>query len=184
MAATEGEIVYTIGHSNRSMEDLIALLDEWRIATLVDVPRHPWSRRHPHFCRPTLERSFEGHRLRYVHAEALGGHREPRPDSPSTALAPPMRGYADHTSTAEFRTALEDSLAKPAPVAFMCAEALPSNCHRAILSDELARMGIRVVHILGPARQSTHVIDPRAVDDGERLIYPSASIAQMSLPLD
>jgi uncharacterized protein (DUF488 family) len=180
----EGEIVYTIGHSDRTLEELVSLLDERRIETLVDVRRNPWSRRHPHFCRTALQRALEGHRLRYLHVEALGGHRDAVADSPNTALPKALRGYADHMSTPVFRRALEGAMAEPAPVAFMCAEAMPSNCHRSILSDELVRLGHRVVHILGPDRESTHVLDPRSVDEGSRLIYPSGSSRQLSLPLD
>jgi len=184
MIVTTEEIVFTIGHSNRSLEDLVSLLRDHRISTLVDVRRAPWSRRHPHFCKPALARAFEALPMTYVHVEALGGHREPAHDSPNTALADAMRGYADYTATREFRDALERSLALPAPLAFMCAEALPSACHRSILSDELVRQGRHIVHVLAEGRTTSHVLDRRAVDDGSRLLYPSTSEAQLALPLE
>src|SRR5690606_39161514 len=99
--------VYTVGHSTRSIEELVALLAEHGITVLVDVRRCPGSRRHPQFGRDSLERSLATHGIRYVNAPDLGGRRSELPNSPNTAWRNAgSRGYADYMQTPEFASAL------------------------------------------------------------------------------
>ena len=93
-------LVFTLGHSTRSIDELIGLIGEHGIAELVDVRRYPASRRHPQFGRERLERSLGEASVDYVHEGDLGGHREPRADSPNTAWREEaFRGYADHMTS-------------------------------------------------------------------------------------
>jgi uncharacterized protein (DUF488 family) len=97
--------VFTVGHSNRSLAEFIALLREHRIELLVDVRSFPSSRRHPQFNRPALERELPLAGVRYLWlGRELGGMRdEARADSPHTALEEGgFRNYADHMGTALF----------------------------------------------------------------------------------
>ena len=125
--------VYTIGHSTRSIEDLVELLRENAVGLLVDIRRYPVSRRYPHFTGPALAASLSQGGIEYRHEADLGGHRVPRPGSPNIGLrAAAFRGYADHMATPAFRAALarvEDAAASR-PTAVMCAEADPRRCHR------------------------------------------------------
>jgi uncharacterized protein (DUF488 family) len=110
-----------------------------------------------------------------LHIPGLGGFRTPRADSVNTAWrTPAFRGYADYMQTPEFATHLSALVLEAAtvPTAVMCAEALPSRCHRALLADALLVRGIEVRHILGPGRVEAHALTPDArVLDG-RLSYP------------
>jgi uncharacterized protein (DUF488 family) len=153
---------------------LIALLREHAIRRLADVRRYPVSRRHPHFSRETLAAALAGAGITYRHAEDLGGHRQPRPDSPHQALDGAWRrGYADYMEGAAFRAALVELMewADGATSAVMCAEASPADCHRALLCDALLASGVKTVHILAPGRVSDHALTASARMEERRVIY-------------
>src|SRR5258706_2541350 len=105
--------IFTAGHSTRPVEELLALLAEHGVTTLVDVRRYPASRRHPQFSRDALAASLAGAGITYVHEPDLGGRRTARPDSPHTAWrGAAFPGYADYMETPEFRAALDRRLAR------------------------------------------------------------------------
>jgi uncharacterized protein (DUF488 family) len=163
--------VFTIGHSTRSFEELVALLREHGIERLADIRRYPGSRRFPHFSREALEKTLP---VQYVHFPELGGRRKPLPDSPNAGWRnEQFRAYADLMATAEFRDAVDTLLASPMRTAVMCAEAVPWRCHRNLLSDDLVRRGVEVIHILGPAKSQRHEMNPMARVEDDHLIYPA-----------
>jgi uncharacterized protein (DUF488 family) len=168
-------VIFTVGHSTRPQEELVAILKEAGVELLVDVRRFPGSRRHPQFGKETLRAGLAAAGIAYRHEPDLGGRREPRPDSPNTAWrVAGFRGYADHMASPEFRAALERLMAPPeTPTAVMCAEALPWKCHRQLIADALAPRGVKVVHLLGAGQRQPHVLNPNAVagPDGV-VVYP------------
>jgi uncharacterized protein (DUF488 family) len=160
--------MWTIGHSTRALSELVDLLREERVTSLVDVRRMPHSRRHPQFEAAALARDLPDAGITYRHAPGLGGFRTPRPDSANTAWREPaFRGYADYMQTPEFATQLDALIreAATAPTAIMCAEAHPSHCHRSLLADALLARGLTVRHILGPGR-----VEPHALTAGARVV--------------
>jgi uncharacterized protein (DUF488 family) len=173
----------TVGHSNRALQDLLALLAAHDVEAIADVRRHPASRRHPHFAGTALARSLSEARIAYAHVPELGGMREPSGDSPHTALADgPFRGYADHMASDEFARGLAKLLAVAASrrTAVLCAEADPAHCHRSLLADVLLARGHQVEHIVdaGPARP--HALHHHARAEGGTVVYDGA---QRRLPL-
>jgi len=158
-------VIFTVGHSIRPQNELIAILEEARVKLLVDVRRFPGSRRHPQFGKEALSAGLAAAGIAYRHEPDLGGRREPRPDSPHTAWrVAGFRGYADHMASPEFRAALERLIAPPeTPTAVMCAEALPWKCHRQLIADALVARGIEVVHLLAAGQRQAHVLNPAAV---------------------
>jgi uncharacterized protein (DUF488 family) len=100
--------LYTIGHSTRTLDELVAALRAHGVATLVDIRAFPMSRRMPHFNRESLEVELPKRGLRYVWMKELGGHRKKiRNDSPNTGLRnDSFRNYADYMLTAEFAQAI------------------------------------------------------------------------------
>lgn len=158
-------MIFTVGHSIRPQNELIAILEEARVKLLVDVRRFPGSRRHPQFGKEALSAGLAAAGIAYRHEPDLGGRREPRPDSPHTAWrVAGFRGYADHMASPEFRAALERLIAPPeTPTAVMCAEALPWKCHRQLIADALVARGIEVVHLLAAGQRQAHVLNPAAV---------------------
>lgn len=164
--------IYTIGHSTRSIEELVGLLREHGIRTLVDIRRFPGSRRHPQFSKEALSRSLPERNVAYLHLEELGGRRRPRRDSPNTFWdSEPFRGYADHMASEEFRAAVERLLALEGRSCVMCAEAVPWRCHRNLLADDLVRRGVEVIHIVGAGQWERHALHPSARVEGDRLVY-------------
>ena len=74
------QLIYTIGHSTRSLEEFVHLLKTNGVKRLADIRRFPGSRRHPHFSREALSRSLPAEGIAYIHLEDLGGRRKPLPD--------------------------------------------------------------------------------------------------------
>lgn len=170
--------IYTIGHSTRGLDELVALLREHDVQRLADIRRFPGSRRHPHFSRESLERELPPLGIEYVHLEELGGRRKPLKQSRNMGWeSDQFRGYADHMASAEFRAAIDRLLASDLPTAVMCAEAVPWRCHRNILSDDLVRRGIEVVHITGPGASHPHKMSKMARVEGDCVVYPPEQAA-------
>lgn len=165
--------VFTIGHSTRTFDELVDLLRENGVERLADIRRYPGSRRLPHFSKESLETGLPEAGIAYEHFVKLGGRRKPSPDSENGGLRnEQFRAYADHMSSPEFRAELDRLLASPLVTAVMCAEAVPWRCHRNLLSDELLRRGVEVVHIVGPAQTRRHELHAAATIEGGRVIYP------------
>lgn len=169
--------IYTIGHSTRSMEEFVRLLREHGITRLADIRRFPGSRRHPHFSAEAMQRTLQKIGIEHIHFEELGGRRRPLRDSPNGAWeSDQFRGYADHMGTPEFRNAVDRLLDSDQATAYMCAEAVPWRCHRNLLSDELVRRDVEVLHILGPGSIQPHVANEIAVFGDDRVTYPAAQV--------
>lgn len=137
--------VYTVGHGNRSLEELLRLLERYSVQTVVDVRRWPKSSKYPHFNAEELSRALERAGVEYVWlGEELGGYRE--------------GGYERHMETDEFRRGLRrlEELAERGAVAVLCAERLWFRCHRRFIADALVRDGFRVVHIVEEGRVYEH----------------------------
>lgn len=165
--------IYTIGHSTRELHELVALLQENGVKRLADIRRYPGSKRYPHFSRESLEKSLPQHDLTYIHFPDLGGRRKPHGDSPNTALQnEQFRAYADYMPTPEFRAAVDRLLDSDQTTAYMCAEAVPWRCHRNLLSDEMVRRGLEVVHIIGPHQRKMHEMSEYAVVVDGGVTYP------------
>jgi uncharacterized protein (DUF488 family) len=169
------EPIYTIGHGNRTANEFSSLLRDWHIECLVDVRAHPGSRRHPHFGQSELEQVLSDAGIRYVwEGESLGGRRRPRPDSPHTALRhPSFRAYADHMETADFRHGIERLLqsASATRTAIMCAERLPWQCHRYMISDFLVARGVEVLHLIDGSKPRAHSLRTEARVTETGLVY-------------
>jgi uncharacterized protein (DUF488 family) len=166
--------VYTLGHSTRTADDFMSLLDAHRIAGIADVRRHPGSLRHPHFARAALAEALGAAGLRYDWLPALGGRRAPRADSPHVAWREPsFRAYADHMDTPEFQHGLAAllELAAARPTAVLCAEAVPWRCHRQLIADALVARGVSVLHVLDVSHPRPHTLSRHARLAGEHVIY-------------
>jgi uncharacterized protein (DUF488 family) len=169
-------VIYTVGHSTRSWEQLAALLQEAGIEELVDVRSVPRSRRHPQFNAGALSQSLPRCDIAYAHEPALGGFRRPHAHSPNRGWSHrAFVGYADHMASAEFRAAL-DRLRRDARErrpCLMCAEAQWWRCHRRLIADALLACGHDVLHLGLGAAPAAHELTPFAelAPDGS-ITYP------------
>lgn len=169
--------VYTVGHSSRSIEELVALLRAHGIGRVVDVRRYPGSRRFPHFAREALRAHLGEAGIAYEHVPELGGRRRPAEGSPNGWWEnDSFRAYADHTATEEFARGLERLLAgaDQSPTAVMCAEAVPWRCHRQLIADVLVARGHEVRHAMSTDRSDAHELGAgaRPQPDGT-VIWPA-----------
>ncbi|HXT86564.1 MAG TPA: DUF488 domain-containing protein [Verrucomicrobiae bacterium] len=168
-------LILTIGHSNRSIAEFLALLKSHGVQRLVDVRTIPRSRHNPQFNRAALAASLRRAHIAYTHLPKLGGLRHARADSLNTGWHnASFRGYADYMQTPEFTAALArlEKLSHAKLCAIMCAEAVPWRCHRSLVADALTVRGHPVEHIMTPARRNPHKLTPFARVRGKRITYP------------
>ncbi|MEM2904981.1 MAG: DUF488 domain-containing protein [Candidatus Bathyarchaeia archaeon] len=171
--------LYTVGHSTRTLAELVALLREFNVQALADVRRWPSSKRLPQFNRDSLEAYLPQVGVEYLWlGRELGGFiREGLGEnSPNKAWrSEGFRNYADHTLTTAFAEGVERllSVAQAKTTAYMCAEKLPWRCHRRIVSDYVTANGYKVVHLIDLGRAVEHRLPSFARVNGERLTYPA-----------
>ena len=173
--------LWTIGHSTRSLDDFVALLQSHGIRRLVDVRTIARSRHNPQFNSDRLAKGLKKAGLAYLHMPQLGGLRKPRKDSVNAGWKnTSFRGYADYMQTEPFSNALEKLTASSQKMstAIMCAEAVPWRCHRSLIADALAVRGWTVRHIMTPAKADKHRITAFAVIDQDQLTYPPPDAPQ------
>ncbi|MDI6811229.1 MAG: DUF488 domain-containing protein [archaeon] len=135
--------IWTIGTSNRSIEEFLHVLEVYQIEAVIDVRRFPTSK-HNHFKQENLEASLNLHGIAYHHVTELGGYRR--------------GGYREYITTAEFENGLikVEELASSQRVALMCAELLFFRCHRRFIADALKQRGHTVLHIIDEKRSYEH----------------------------
>jgi uncharacterized protein (DUF488 family) len=167
--------LYTIGHSTRSLDELVEAFQAHSIQTLADIRSFPMSRRLPHFNRESLEKSLPEAGIQYVWMKDLGGRRKrSRDDSPNVALRnESFRNYADYMLTSEFERAIADliKLGERSRTAYMCAERVYFRCHRMLVSDWLMAHGHEVAHINDEKPGKPHNLMAEARLIGGKLIY-------------
>jgi uncharacterized protein (DUF488 family) len=171
--------VLTIGHSTRSIEEFIRLLQAHGVECVVDVRTIPRSRHNPQFNTDTLPVSLKTAGIGYEHAPALGGLRRAAADSINSGWRnASFRGYADYMQTPPFFKAVEAliKLATCRRLALMCAEAVPWRCHRSLIADALVVRGIGVAHIMNLSRRQPHVLTPFAKVEGRQITYPPSEL--------
>jgi uncharacterized protein (DUF488 family) len=149
--------VFTVGHGTRPIAELLEVLGEAGVRTLVDVRRFPGSRRHPQFNQPALAAAVEDAGIAYRHAVELGGRRsgESGEERFGCIRVAAFRSYAARMKTEEWQGALTAALAEPEPC-FMCAETLWWRCHRRLIAELLQARGHEVVHLLKPGHTEPH----------------------------
>jgi uncharacterized protein (DUF488 family) len=136
--------IFSVGHSNRTLDDLVSILKHYGIEALADIRSYPRSKRNPHFDREVLEKELPAHGIEYVWINELGGLRE--------------WGYEGYMGTPGFEYGLSslEALASGNRTAFMCSELDWRRCHRSFVSRALHSRGWEVVHIYDENESETH----------------------------
>ena len=170
---------YTVGHSTRSIEEFVALLQSAGVGALADVRRIPRSGTNPQFNLGNIEPPLATAGISYRHIAELGGLRsrsKQQTESPNTFWEnSSFRNYADYAATEPFREAfnLLCDIGRTQNCAIMCAEAVWWRCHRRIIADYLLAAGEQVFHILSATKIEPAKITPAAQPlPGGTLIYP------------
>lgn len=168
-------IIFTVGHSTRTLKEFVEILRAHGVERLVDVRTIPRSRHNPQFNRETISKGLHNRHFSYRHMKTLGGLRHARPDSKNTGWRnASFRGFADYMQTPAFGEALEKllKLAEEKPTAIMCAEAVPWRCHRSLIADALTVRGYEVRDIMSVTNAKPHTLMPMARVHDQQVTYP------------
>ncbi|MEP6844076.1 MAG: DUF488 domain-containing protein [Pseudolysinimonas sp.] len=176
--ATEHSVphVFTIGHSTREFDDVLAMLRSNGVTELVDVRAFPSSRKFPQWNQDAIVEALPAD-IGYEWIQNLGGRRH----TPTGVVTPngawrvkAFRDYADYMATEQFRSGLADLLrvTTTSVPAIMCSEAVPWRCHRRLITDALIVAGAEVFDIMSASSTRQAVMDSFArVHDGQ-ITYP------------
>ncbi|PNG20034.1 DUF488 domain-containing protein [Streptomyces cahuitamycinicus] len=173
-------LLLTFGHSTAGRDRIVALLRGAGVAAVVDVRTAPGSRRDPDLLRERLAAWLPAAGIGYRWEPALGGFRPLPADSPDVVWRnASFRGYAAHTRSPEFVTAMDRLLhdAAGARTAVMCSEAVWWRCHRRLIADfAVVARGVPAHHLMHDGRLSAHTPTPgvRLRDDG-LLVYDAST---------
>jgi uncharacterized protein (DUF488 family) len=147
---------FTIGHSNRAIDEFVDLISRVKVQLVVDVRTVPRSRANPQYNSAPLAKALAKSEINYEHLAKLGGLRGRSRDVSADVNAfwenRSFHNYADYAMTDEFRSGLITlcELGHAAQAVIMCAESVWWRCHRRIIADYLIAAGETVFHILGP----------------------------------
>jgi uncharacterized protein (DUF488 family) len=168
------KILYTIGHSTRTIEELIDLLKAHKIALVIDIRSIPHSRHNPQFNEYNLKELLKENHISYRHFKKLGGLRHTTKDSLNTGwINLSFRGFADYMGTEEFSEGLEQlkKMAEKRKTAILCAEAVPWRCHRSLIADALTVDKWKVFHIQSRKTAKEHKLTSFLKIKKGQLIY-------------
>ena len=178
---------FTIGHSNRSLEEFVGLLRAADISLLIDIRTIPRSRANPQFNQDTLREALSDFDISYEHLAALGGLRgKVRTVSEEVNgfwVNERFHNYADYALSEHFQRGFEHllELGRERRCSIMCSEAVWWRCHRRIVADHLIARGDSVFHIMGRCRFENARLTPGAIiQPGGTVIYPSVDVHQQS----
>ena len=173
---------FTIGHSNRPLEEFVGLLQGAGVERLVDIRKMPMSRSNPQFNADTLPEALAAFQISYEHIAALGGLRGKTKATPGDVNGlwenRSFHNYADYALSAAFREGLDRLLSegRERRCAIMCSEAVWWRCHRRIVTDYLIAAGESVFHIMGEGRLEPAHLTPGAVVEADgTVVYPAAA---------
>ncbi|RJQ37626.1 MAG: DUF488 domain-containing protein [Dehalococcoidia bacterium] len=148
--------IYTIGHSNHTQEQFVALLIGTKIQVLVDVRSNPTSRWATFADKDNLEKVLKLARIHYIYLGDMLGGRPSELDSYDN-----QTGKVDYKliqGKENYRYGIRRILdeVKRYRVCIMCAEENPISCHRNMLvADSLRQAGVKIFHIRGDGRIQT-----------------------------
>lgn len=144
--------LFSIGHSNRQLEELVALLRRHRIEVVADVRTSPYSRYNPQFNLRDLRHALKESGLQHIFlGKELGG----RPEGDRFYDSDGRVSYGQVARTEWFQAGLERLCdgGKRFRVAILCSEENPKDCHRFLLiTAALRERGVEVSHIRGDGR--------------------------------
>jgi len=177
-AAADGRLVVdTIGHSTRSVDEVVEMLRRNAVTDLIDVRSIPGSRAFPQWNQAAMERELPPD-IAYHWVQDLGGRRY----TPIGAASPndgwrvkAFRDYADYMAGDGFLRGLDELLriAAAGRPAIMCSEAVPWRCHRRLIADALLIRGVDVRHIMSRTATEAAELTPFARVEGLRITYPA-----------
>jgi uncharacterized protein (DUF488 family) len=167
--------IFTVGHSTRTSQGLIAILEAHKVTILADVRSFPRSFTNPQFNQDAFSITLAMEHIDYVWLQKLGGRRKGLGSkSPNICWRnKAFRNFADYMETPQFLEGIDEliEVTDMGTVAIMCAEALYWRCHRSMISDYLKSKGIDVVHIVNEKHIREHEYTQCAKIKNGTLVY-------------
>lgn len=148
-------MLWTIGHSNHSLDVFLDLLARPGIEVVADVRTSPYARYAVQFNREAIQPALQERGIRYLFlGDLLGGRVEGAAfhDADGRVL------YDRVAESPGFRRGIERLLdgIRRYRVAVLCGEEDPTECHRRLLIGRVMReRGARLLHIRGDGRVQT-----------------------------
>ena len=177
----KGSIFYTIGHSTRSVTELVRLLRGVGADFIVDVRSIPRSRTNLQFNAETFPDTLAGDQIGYRHVARLGGLRGRLKEQAVSGNGfwqnASFRNYADYAATPDFGAGMAElyDIGRDHVCAVMCAEAVWWRCHRRIITDYLLADGHPVFHIMGPGKIERANLTPATVRQADGTLQYAGS---------
>ena len=182
MSTLSQKVLYTVGHSNQSFEDLLCLLKKHDITAIADVRSHPFSKMNPQFNREVIAKSLRKQGIAYVF---LGKELGARSEDPACYENGKVQ-YSLLAKTGLFRVGVKRVLKgmEKYRVALMCAEKEPIVCHRAILvARQISLLDVDIRHIhAGGEMESQEALSERLLEelkmDGPNVLYSKRELME------
>jgi uncharacterized protein (DUF488 family) len=133
---------FTVGYTGRKTEEIMVLLKQHGIQTLVDIRQNAISMYRPDLSKNNLERLVEENGMHYAHLPELGVPRDIRAKAVESGSREVIWDWYDEYVIAAFLNLHAFLNGFEHPVALMCTEIDPHDCHRHRLSLALEGMGL------------------------------------------
>jgi uncharacterized protein (DUF488 family) len=135
---------FTIGYTGRKIEGIVDLLLQHNVRTLIDIRYNPVSMYRPEVSKSNLQRTVEAHGIEYIHNRALGVPAEIREKAAVANTRDLIWKWYDEEVLPVYPGRNLDHFfnAHEHPVALMCVEVDPGECHRHRLFMALEQMGL------------------------------------------
>ena len=162
--------LFTIGHSNHSLDHFIELLLAHQLSTVSDVRSSPYSKYSPHFNKDVLESALRNADIDYIFlGRELGAQR-----SEDDCYIDGQAKYERIANLSTFKRGLEIVLQKVEHyrIALMCSESDPITCHRTILiCRELKKLcpDLKIIHILADGTEERQEMSEKRLVDLHKL---------------
>lgn len=135
---------FTLGYEGRPIDDLVEALKAAGVQSVLDIRYTPLSMYRPELSKANFQRRIESEGLAYLHVPALGVPKDIRAKAVTAGTRDPIwQWYDDSVVEQFFARNLHWFLNLGHPVAMMCVEADPTECHRHRVFHALERRGLR-----------------------------------------
>lgn len=143
--------IYTIGHSNRKIENFLGILNKFFITHLIDIRTHPYSEYVPDYNRENISKFLKDNNIEYCYkGDTLGGR--------------PPEGFEKYRESNFYKEVLQNLLneivSNNLTVALMCSEKDYTKCHRRFVSEDLQT----IINENSYDIKLEHIVDERRID--------------------
>jgi uncharacterized protein (DUF488 family) len=135
---------FTVGYEGRATKELLDALVAANVQCVLDIRYNPVSMYRPEFSKANLARSLAENGLAYVHLREWGVPRDIRAKAIETGTRDTIwQWYDEWVVATHFKKNLHRFLNFGYPVAMLCMECDPTECHRHRIFMALENQGLR-----------------------------------------